>query len=143
MIYNQQLDKNNINIKKRLKYSDNCTLIPIKYNNNDLIIQTPKMYIPYGEKYVYNNNNKKFVDEYLLHCPKPDILILVNENPEICLEPIEVVEKAVSEILTLNNNNFGHIFNLGHGVLPETDPEVLSRVVEMVHSHKLPERKDG
>ena len=72
-----------------------------------------------------------------------EISIQGNLDPEICLEPIEVVEKAVSEILTLNNNHFGHIFNLGHGVLPTTDPDVLSRVVEMVHSHKLPERKDG
>ena len=27
----------------------------------------------------------------------------------------------------------GHIFNLGHGVLPETDPDVLTRVVQLVH----------
>tara|TARA_Y100000590_G_scaffold138611_1_gene158679 strand:- start:3218 stop:4291 length:1074 start_codon:yes stop_codon:yes gene_type:complete len=72
-----------------------------------------------------------------------EIAIQGNLDPEICLEPIEVVEKAVSEILTLNDDNFGHIFNLGHGVLPDTDPDVLSHVVEMVHSHKLPERKDG
>ena len=71
------------------------------------------------------------------------IAIQGNLDPEICLEPFEVVEKAVSEILTLNDNNFGHIFNLGHGVLPETDPGILSRVVEMVHSHELLERKDG
>jgi uroporphyrinogen decarboxylase len=28
----------------------------------------------------------------------------------------------------------GHIFNLGHGVLPETDPDVLARLVELIHS---------
>ena len=28
----------------------------------------------------------------------------------------------------------GHVFNLGHGVLPETDPDVLTRLVELVHS---------
>ena len=72
-----------------------------------------------------------------------EIAIQGNLDPEICLESIEVVEEAVSKILTLNNNNFGHIFNLGHGVLPNTDPEILSRVVEMVHSHKLPESKNG
>ena len=27
----------------------------------------------------------------------------------------------------------GHVFNLGHGVLPETDPDVLTRLVELVH----------
>ena len=62
MIYNQIINDKNINIKKKLKYSEKCTLIPIKYNNNDLIIQTPKMYIPFGEKFVYNNNKKKYID---------------------------------------------------------------------------------
>jgi len=62
MIYNQKLDSGLINIKKKLKYSELCTLIPIKYNNEDLIIQTPKMYIPYGEKFVFNNNKKKYLD---------------------------------------------------------------------------------
>jgi uroporphyrinogen decarboxylase len=28
----------------------------------------------------------------------------------------------------------GHIFNLGHGVMPETDPDVLKRLVELVHT---------
>jgi uroporphyrinogen decarboxylase len=28
----------------------------------------------------------------------------------------------------------GHVFNLGHGVLPETDPDVLTRLVELVHA---------
>ena len=62
MIYNQIINDKNINIKKKLKYSEKCTLIPIKYNNNDLIIQTPKLYIPFGEKFVYNNNKKKYID---------------------------------------------------------------------------------
>jgi len=59
MIYNQPIQSKDINIKKFLKYSDNYTLIPIKYKNNDLIIQTPKMYVPYGEKFLYS---KKYID---------------------------------------------------------------------------------
>ena len=59
MIHNQPINSKDINIKKFLKYSDNYTLIPIKYNNNDLLIQTPKMYIPFGEKTLYD---KKYLD---------------------------------------------------------------------------------
>ena len=48
-------------------------------------------------------------------------------------------EPAVRDVLTRGGGNpggrGGHIFNLGHGVLPETDPETLERVVEMVHGH--------
>ena len=32
----------------------------------------------------------------------------------------------------------GHIFNLGHGVLPETDPDTLARLVELVHAWEAP-----
>ena len=59
MIHNQPIISKDINIKKFLKYSDNYTLIPIKYTNNDLLIQTPKMYIPFGEKTLYD---KKYLD---------------------------------------------------------------------------------
>jgi uroporphyrinogen decarboxylase len=36
-------------------------------------------------------------------------------------------------VLARNAGRPGHIFNLGHGVLPETDPRVLERLVELVH----------
>ncbi len=32
----------------------------------------------------------------------------------------------------------GHVFNLGHGVIPETDPDVLTRVVDLVHAESQP-----
>ena len=69
-----------------------------------------------------------------------EIAIQGNLDPEICLGPVEEVEKAVYEILSLNKDNPGHIFNLGHGVIPDTDPAILAHVVEMVHSHELQER---
>jgi uroporphyrinogen-III decarboxylase len=44
----------------------------------------------------------------------------------------EVADK-VGDVLNRNGARPGHVFNLGHGVLPETPPDTLRRVVEMVH----------
>jgi uroporphyrinogen decarboxylase len=56
-----------------------------------------------------------------------------NLDPAICLAPWEVVEREAKEVLRRNGGHPGHVFNLGHGVLPETDPDILARVVELVH----------
>jgi uroporphyrinogen decarboxylase len=50
------------------------------------------------------------------------------------------VAAAVRDVLRRNAGHPGHVFNLGHGVLPELDPEVLARVVELVHAEG---RADG
>lgn len=57
-----------------------------------------------------------------------------NLDPAVCLCPWEVVAPKVAEVLASNAGRPGHVFNLGHGVLPETDPSVLARVVETVHA---------
>jgi uroporphyrinogen decarboxylase len=57
-----------------------------------------------------------------------------NLDPAICLAPVEVVIEETTRVLLDGGAEPGHIFNLGHGVLPETDPGVLERVVETVHS---------
>ena len=44
-----------------------------------------------------------------------------------------MVEAKVREVLAANGDRDGHVFNLGHGVLPETDPSVLEQVVALVH----------
>jgi uroporphyrinogen decarboxylase len=58
-----------------------------------------------------------------------------NLDPARCLAPPAVVESAVREVLTRadDGTGTGHVFNLGHGVLPETDPAVLAAIVEQVH----------
>ncbi len=38
------------------------------------------------------------------------------------------------DVLARNAGHPGHVFNLGHGVLPETDPVILERVVDLVHN---------
>lgn len=56
-----------------------------------------------------------------------------NLDPAVCLGPWEVVAPQVREVLRENDGHPGHVFNLGHGVLPETDPAILERVVALVH----------
>ena len=56
-----------------------------------------------------------------------------NLDPAVCLAPWEVVEARTRDVLARAPET-GHVFNLGHGVLPETDPDVLARVVDLVHA---------
>ena len=51
----------------------------------------------------------------------------------VALAPVEVVEQKSREVLAANGGHPGHVFNLGHGVRPETDPDVLKRIVDLVH----------
>ncbi|HTX64086.1 MAG TPA: uroporphyrinogen decarboxylase, partial [Acidimicrobiales bacterium] len=57
-----------------------------------------------------------------------------NLDPAVCLAPWEVVAGEAREVLRRAQGAPGHIFNLGHGVLPETDPGILSALVELVHA---------
>ena len=57
-----------------------------------------------------------------------------NLDPALLLADWPVIEAAVRRIVAEGRKAPGHIFNLGHGVLPDTDPAVLTRVVELVHS---------
>ena len=68
----------------------------------------------------------------------PDVAVQGNLDPAVCLAPWPAVEQAALAVLAANGGRPGHIFNLGHGVLPETDPTVLERVVELVHGWEPP-----
>jgi uroporphyrinogen decarboxylase len=69
----------------------------------------------------------------------PDRALQGNLDPAICLAPFEIVASEVLRVLDEVGGRPGHIFNLGHGVLPETDPTVLSRIVELVHAEAVAE----
>ncbi len=56
-----------------------------------------------------------------------------NLDPALLLAPWEPVAAAVRDVVEQGRAAPGHIFNLGHGVLPATDPDVLTRVVDLVH----------
>ena len=60
-----------------------------------------------------------------------------NLDPALLLGPWEIVEETARWILDLAAGRPGHVFNLGHGVLPETDADVLHRLVDLVHAHRF------
>jgi uroporphyrinogen decarboxylase len=56
-----------------------------------------------------------------------------NLDPTVVFAPWDVVEGMVDRVVAEGRSAEGHVFNLGHGVLPETDPDVLTRIVARVH----------
>lgn len=56
-----------------------------------------------------------------------------NLDPALLLAPWPAVKAGVERVLTAARTVEGHVFNLGHGVLPQTDPGVLAEVVRTVH----------
>jgi uroporphyrinogen decarboxylase len=57
-----------------------------------------------------------------------------NLDPTLLFAPTEVVHARAASIIESGKAAPGHVFNLGHGVLPETDPDALARLVDFVHS---------
>jgi len=69
-----------------------------------------------------------------------DVSLQGNLDPSVCLAEWPIVEARAREVMRRAGSGERHIFNLGHGVLPETDPAVLQRLVELVHASPLPDR---
>ncbi|HEX7661213.1 MAG TPA: uroporphyrinogen decarboxylase [Pseudonocardiaceae bacterium] len=63
----------------------------------------------------------------------PAPVVQGNLDPALLFADWPVIEAAVRRILAEGHSAGGHVFNLGHGVLPGTDPDVLGRVTELVH----------
>jgi uroporphyrinogen decarboxylase len=63
-----------------------------------------------------------------------------NLDPALLLGPWERVETAAREVLDRAGDRPGHIFNLGHGVLPRTDPDVVTRLAELVRERTVEAR---
>ena len=55
-----------------------------------------------------------------------------NLDPAVLLARWPQVEEAAKDVLRRADGRPGHIFNLGHGVLPQTDPDVLTRLTAFV-----------
>jgi uroporphyrinogen decarboxylase len=62
-----------------------------------------------------------------------------NIDPALLAAPWPVLEAHVRDVLRRGAAAPAHVLNLGHGVPPETDPGVLTRIVELVHSLPAPQ----
>ena len=60
-----------------------------------------------------------------------------NLDPAALLGPWELVESRALDVLARASGRPGHIFNLGHGVLPQTDPGVLGRLAALVQAQTV------
>ena len=56
-----------------------------------------------------------------------------NLDPAVVIAGWEPTREAAADVLRRNAGHLGHVFNLGHGVLPETDPGVLEQLVAWLH----------
>jgi uroporphyrinogen decarboxylase len=70
----------------------------------------------------------------------PDRVVQGNLDPAVLLAPWERIEAATLDVLERAREADGHIFNLGHGVLPATDPDVLTRLTALVQERTVEAR---
>ena len=69
-----------------------------------------------------------------VHRVGPGRALQGNLDPAVLLAPWPVIEERARAVLREGRTAESHIFNLGHGVLPGTDPDVLARLTDLVHS---------
>jgi uroporphyrinogen decarboxylase len=69
-----------------------------------------------------------------VHRVEPGKALQGNLDPALLLAPWEVVRERARDVLGRGRAAEGHVFNLGHGVLPSTDPDQLARLTDFVHT---------
>ena len=73
------------------------------------------------------------LDEAARRVP-PGTALQGNLDPAVLLAPWDVVESRARDVLLRGRIAEGHVFNLGHGVLPDTNPDTLARLTDLVHA---------
>jgi uroporphyrinogen decarboxylase len=63
-----------------------------------------------------------------------------NLDPAALLGPHDRLEAAALDVLERARGRSGHIFNLGHGILPQTDADTVTRLTELVQAHTVEAR---
>ena len=68
----------------------------------------------------------------------PHVAVQGNLDPAVCFAGWPAVEAAAQRVVDAAGSTPGHVFNLGWGVMPATDPDVLTQLVEWVHKQPPP-----
>jgi len=66
----------------------------------------------------------------------PDIAVQGNFDPTALFAPIPEIKRRVKDILDRAGDAPGHIFNLGHGILPPTPEDHAKALIEAVHAYR-------
>ena len=66
----------------------------------------------------------------------PDTAVQGNIDPAMLQAPWPILEAHVRDVIARGRGAKGHILNLGHGVPPDTDPDQLTRIVEVAHGER-------
>jgi uroporphyrinogen decarboxylase len=72
----------------------------------------------------------------------PGVAVQGNLDPIVLLAPQHEIERQTRRILAQAAGRYGHIFNLGHGILPQTPVDHVRALVDMVHSISASSRRD-
>jgi uroporphyrinogen decarboxylase len=66
----------------------------------------------------------------------PDVAVQGNLDPGVLFAPWDFIAQSAEKILARAGGRPGHIFNLGHGILPETPVDNVKRLVDFVHQYE-------
>ena len=72
-----------------------------------------------------------------------DMGVQGNLDPAVLFAPASVVERAATDVLRRANGRPGHVFNLGHGLMPATPLANIERLVDVVHEHSAATRPEA
>ena len=67
----------------------------------------------------------------------PGVAVQGNLDPTVLFAPWPVVERAAQNVLARAGGRAGHVFNLGHGILPQTPVDTVARLVDFVHQSTI------
>ena len=69
-----------------------------------------------------------------------DVAVQGNLDPVALFGPLPELERRINDILKRAGQRAGHVFNLGHGILPETPVDHVAAAIEFVHNYRTPSR---